>query len=649
MKMFQALQVGLESQPIVVPYSDDLTKYITDNTKDWYVSLYQYTEAHKKDIEKRNSFKGIKDTTTDRLFFDLDCEENVTKAQEETILLIQKLIDDGIDANSIQAYFSGMKGFSIQVDLTERINPDQFKAIIRDFCKTFDTLDVKIVNPVRIVRIPNTKHPVSGLFKIPLDIDELLELNIEQIKALAKKPREWNVKYNNSKLPESYKVTTKPEPVIKKSQPSTLDFSRKPKDWRNCKWSLLQGEFGQGKRDWAMMVLAATCRGLGFDEQTAFAMCRSALERSWSKFGEGSFSEEELENNVIKVVYDPFWKGGQYSCKNDLELQKYCNNLGEHKCADRELDTKPCLDFPEMFSNFLDYAKNFESNIIKTEIPTIDNNVMFCASTLTGLLGAPGAGKTSFALNFLHTASKNNIPSIFLSLDMGMPLVFSKLIQRRKNINFNEALALFKNKPQEAEKLTKEITAEYKNVGFNFKSGLSVNDIRNIIIEHEKTIGKRVKLLVIDYLECLSEGNSSDPTVNSGMIANKLKDLANEFNICILLLLQTQKHATPDISDALLSPRQIKGSSLLEQSMSMILTLWREGYNPKYSKDDNYISFAVVKNRFGSLWHDDFHWEGKSGGIRELTMEEDIELQNFRERKKMEKQEEQKERENVGW
>ena len=71
--------------------------------------------------------------------------------------------------------------------------------------------------------------------------------------------------------------------------------------------------------------------------------------------------------------------------------------------------------------------------------------------------------------------------------------------------------------------------------------------------------------------------------------------------------------------------------------MSSIVTLWREGYSPKYVNDDKYISFAVVKNRFGGLWSGDFAWKGITGDIRSLTEEERDNLKSFKKRKKEEK------------
>jgi replicative DNA helicase len=117
------------------------------------------------------------------------------------------------------------------------------------------------------------------------------------------------------------------------------------------------------------------------------------------------------------------------------------------------------------------------------------------------------------------------------------------------------------------------------------------------------------------------------------MITNQLKDMATEMEVCIILLLQTQKHSTPDISDPLLSMKQIKGSSAIEQNCSVVLTLWREGYNPDFVEDDKYISFALVKNRFGSLWKGDFSWEPVKGQIGSLSEEERDEFEQFKKRK----------------
>jgi replicative DNA helicase len=240
------------------------------------------------------------------------------------------------------------------------------------------------------------------------------------------------------------------------------------------------------------------------------------------------------------------------------------------------------------------------------------------------------------ALNYLRNTSVNNIPSMFFSLDMGKQLVYSKLVQKETKYDFKQTVNLYKDNPKKAMEVAEKLKHDYRNVGFNFRSGSSVADIRRSIQDQQEQTGQKVRLVVVDYLECISSG-LSDATAGAGLVANQLKDVANEEEVCMLLLLQTQKHSTPDVSDPLLSLKGVKGSSLIEQSCSTILTLWREGYHPKFVDDDKYISFAVVKNRFGSLWSDDFSWNGVTGNIRGLTEEERLELSDFKRRKKEEK------------
>ncbi len=301
------------------------------------------------------------------------------------------------------------------------------------------------------------------------------------------------------------------------------------------------------------------------------------------------------------------------------------------------------MDLDTLTNQFADYATNFEQNIIKTGITELDQNIMFSTSTLNGLLGQPGSGKTTMALNFLLNTSLNGVPSVFLSLDMGAPIVYAKLVQKATGLSFKKALELYRENPTKAKEISEVIKKEYKNVGFNFKSGLTVGDIKNIIQKQSEATGTRPRLLVIDYLECLA-GPYSDATANAALIANQLKDLANEEELSILLLLQTQKHSTPDVSDPLLSMKQIKGSSVLEQACSTVLTIWREGYNPNFIDDDKYVSFAVVKNRFGSLWRGDFSWEPIRGQIRSLTEEERDEFESFKERKRQDRANQARER-----
>lgn len=611
-----------------------------DSDNDWYQSVYYYNDEQYANFQRTGTVKGVKDVVANKILFDVDAKGNLQKAQDETRKLITNLqLVGGVKATDMEIYFSGNKGFHVLFKLNNFYSPEELQNIVSNILKgqTFECIDPSVYDCTQILRIAGTKHNETGLYKIPLSFVDMFNLSVDEIKNRAANLDNITEEFNPQTVPETslppeWFKFTKVEPQLNMME-YTLDLSEKPKHWKNCKYSLLQGNFKEGERHNALLVLAATCRGLGYDKDTTYYLCKSALKKQATISGQDEFDKSELWNNIIKdSVFKDGWSGGQFSCKTDPWLHKYCENLGSHKCKDRNEDPGT-ITFMDMGNKFLDYAKNFEQNVIKTGLAELDNNATFLASTLVGLLGQPGAGKTSVGINYLKNTSLNNIPSMFFSLDMGMPIVFAKLVQKETGWSFKRVMEMYKTDPQQRDKMNEIIKEQYKNVGFNFKSGLTVSDIKTNILDHQEITGKAVKLVVVDYLECIA-GPYSDTLANTGLIANQLKDLANETNTCVLLLLQTQKHSTPNVSDPLLSLKNVKGSSVLEQSMSSILTLWREGYSPSTVEDDRYISFAIVKNRFGSLWQGDFSWNGATGDIRSLTQEQREHLKQFKQWKK---------------
>jgi hypothetical protein len=102
---------------------------------------------------------------------------------------------------AVHAYFSGAKGFHMLVDVRAfgRVAPaaDLHRvftrlrlAVLRELPDEARTLfDLAIGDAVRLLRLPNTRHATSGLFKIPLAPDELLDRTAAEIVTLARAPR----------------------------------------------------------------------------------------------------------------------------------------------------------------------------------------------------------------------------------------------------------------------------------------------------------------------------------------------------------------------------------------------------------------------------------------------------------------------------
>jgi replicative DNA helicase len=286
-------------------------------------------------------------------------------------------------------------------------------------------------------------------------------------------------------------------------------------------------------------------------------------------------------------------------------------------------------------SIFKKFATDIDANTIKLGIDKIDADVRVTTSMLVGLVSPPGGGKTTTAFEIMNNASNAGTKTMFFSMDMGAPLVFQRLIQKHTSHSSKKIFDMYKNDDKELVEIENKLAKEYSNVSFCFKSGLTVEEIKDMIIREQEKVDTKIKLVVIDYLECISSA-FSDSTASGAYITQKLKDLANELELTVLLLLQPPKVAG-DPSDELLSYTKIKGSSVIQQACSVIFSMWRPGFSPKNPGDDRFVCFAVLKNRMGSLGQYEFSWDGLTGNITEMDEMEQIELNKIRERKAREK------------
>lgn len=638
MSDFVRFTKGLADKGKLIP-SSDIFNYIESEEQDYYASAYLYNEKQVEEFKKTGSIRGIKDVVTNRIWFDFDQADDPTFSQIEAREVISRLEKYGINRNNIEVYFSGNKGFHLVVTLNRYITPDQVYGIcVSKFGQGMKSLDTAVYDPSRIFRVPGTKHQKSGLFKIPLTHEQLKSLNINQIKKLAssldniKDEFEWEA----ASPSEDFFSLPKKEKLVPEVTNTELNFSQKPSQWKNCKWALLQGSFKEGERHNALMVIAATCRGLGYDKDTTYYMCKSALKKQAASTGKGEFSKEELYKNIIEQsIFTDNWEGGQYSCSKPGWLQNYCQSLGEKSCQHKTNEDPVVLEPSDLIKTFDDFVKNFDKNRIMTGLAPIDQNVNITIGQPIGILAAPSVGKTSLLLTILNNTSKQGLHSMFFSLDMYNVLVTQKLIQKFSNQKFEKLKDLVINNPQKAVEYYDVMQNEMKHMHTVVKSGVTVADMRQIILDYEKENNCKIKLVAVDYLELIS-GPYSDETANSSFNAKALRDLASDLNVCVVVLLQPQKTAEPD--EPITSYRKIKGASMLEQSFRIVFSLYRPGFSCSNPEEDRYIGINCVKNTMGPLFSTHLGFDGFTGSVSELSEEEQEELQQLIQRKKNEKE-----------
>lgn len=130
------------------------------------------------------------------LYFDFDDEADPFLALKDARSLFVYM-REFIDPQHIRTYFTGAKGFHIEVEpLPMGVSPvvglsDHYGYIAKNLQAKLElkTLDGKVYDSRRMWRLVNTVNQKTGLYKVELDRDFFLQGSIEQMQEYATQPR----------------------------------------------------------------------------------------------------------------------------------------------------------------------------------------------------------------------------------------------------------------------------------------------------------------------------------------------------------------------------------------------------------------------------------------------------------------------------
>lgn len=157
-----------------------------------------FTTAYRYDSQNIREANMLGNLYIDFDITDIDQANNFELIREDAIRVISALkAIFGIPREMIRIFFSGSKGVHITVPLEVMgIQPypelnNVFKLIADDFAKLVrnQTVDTRIYDKVRLFRVPNSLHPKTGLYKVPITFEELRTSSLVDLKNIAKAPR----------------------------------------------------------------------------------------------------------------------------------------------------------------------------------------------------------------------------------------------------------------------------------------------------------------------------------------------------------------------------------------------------------------------------------------------------------------------------
>ena len=279
-------------------------------------------------------------------FLPIDLDHPVlAPAQEAARYLSSFLLERWqVDPNAIQIYFSGAKGFHLMLDtrVFGKVLPSKNLPLIFDSLRRHlaleipepfrNTMDLAIKDRLRLLRLPNTIHEKSKLYKVSLSLDELRRFSPGEIRHTAQTLRALTVTDETGFLsradvkenPAAAQLFQQVRRQLKKltRKPFAYRF-RRPADLAQLKFhcaalqKIWQSHIEPGYRNNCAIRLASGLRLLGLTEDEA-----NEKLFEWNERNTIGLPSDELQS-VVRSAYQhrfPY----RYSCRDEI-LRRFCS------------------------------------------------------------------------------------------------------------------------------------------------------------------------------------------------------------------------------------------------------------------------------------------------------------------------------------
>ncbi|MGP9042130.1 DNA primase small subunit domain-containing protein [Cytobacillus kochii] len=268
------------------------------------------------------------------LYFDLDHAENPAISQADAVKLIEFFTEElDVKESDIWVYFSGSKGFHILINSQAlEIEPSAdlhkvFKHIAGYLVHRLElqSLDLVVYTSKRMLRLPNTIHHKTRKYKIELNLDELKEKSLEEIKELAGQPRRpEELKFSNVARREAVDVRTAAAHMFKdkmkeyteaaatsKKKYDTEEFDFKKGKPPVCVEDILNNGWKKdGDRNQATVQLACYFKDSGHTKEETLEILEDWVARFTSS--KSGYEKQQRVANTRGVVDTVFSEDNQY-------------------------------------------------------------------------------------------------------------------------------------------------------------------------------------------------------------------------------------------------------------------------------------------------------------------------------------------------
>jgi len=561
---------------IIIP-TNNLSAYIGEESL--YRSVYLYDETAKEYVDNNGSLKNFFGVRyIDKIPIDIDKQD---RSDERTLDVLRGVIleleDADIDSGSFQPYFSG-SGYHLILsgDLFNFKPGNDLPFIVKQTLKSLiPDIDASIYMRTGIYRLQHTPNQKTGLFKIPLTCNEVMNKDPEDIFELAKTPRfdfEFHTLEGNGEL----------EDKIVKEIPDIKVFNKisEPNKIIPCVQSMLNKGAVEGSRHITAMRIVSHFKRHGIPSHYA-----KVCMLHWN-------NKSMPENSMIEMVENVYNSNYKYGCHDSI-MMDHCKTQCIHfQRKDYLVDIKTADEMQNELHDRL--TTDFSGKTIDLgKALGIEKESIIFPGELVTIFGPTGSNKTTFAQNialgvdFLNNEIKPEwqIPTLFLSLELSSWYVHRRHLQIVANKEKNE------------------INDNYKEIYDDNKDKLEHIMVQTISPTLDKIYEKvrelQPSLVVIDYIDLVDTPISYRGEYEKiKYISHGLSNMAVNNDLIVIQISQvSREYSRNEVLDLYAG----KGSGAIENASRKVI-----GLNGQ--PDSKIRAVKLFKNTDGELFDTEVEW-----------------------------------------
>lgn len=294
--------------------------------------------------------------------------------------------------------------------------------------------------------------------------------------------------------------------------------------------------------------------------------------------------------------------------KITLQIQTSLDSLNTQTLDSQQQDLSHVEYFVFQALKELDEARNQDFNAltgVSSQFIDLDKYTNgFKEDELIVIAGRPAMGKTAFALNIAQNIALNDVDAVvaIFSLEMGKKQLLYRFFSSIADVGMSKLKSANFNNEEWEKILTAGASLNASSIWLDDSANLTINTMRAKLNRLNKQIQlanikeqmqKKIKLVVVDYLQLMSSGKFTENRVNEvSEITRSLKKIAKEFKVPIIALSQLSRRVE-ERADKRPMLADLRESGSIEQDADLVLMLYRENYYKK-------ISLKEQKNNNGS-------------------------------------------------